>query len=155
MKQLLASILLLTAMLTAQSQSLLVQSIYETTSIGAQAGLRVGFEKNQAFGYGVFYRGATLMHPFSHVSERANKFYETEAFGVYVSGHVQTYGPLDVQLNMRVGVSNAKNFVLIPSVQTRYNITQFLGLNLGLGVMSFRPTLQGGLSLKLHTNTKS
>jgi hypothetical protein len=150
MKKLILFISVLTLAQIGYSQSLSARTYVERTSVGSKIGTAIGIENELGFEYGGFYQEATLIESMMNKRETTLPyFYEKEFFGIYGAAPIVQRASYDLKLQVRIGVSNRKNFLITPSLLANYHVLKMVSVGGGIGARSFQPTFQGSITIKL------
>lgn len=141
------TILLLFAPSIVSSQSFKASTYMEQTHISPKLGTTVGYSFDSQIEIGGFYQSASTGQ--SRNSESTSREQEEEFFGAYFSYPVATGEKTGLQFNIRTGVVNGENFLITPSLLGNYRIMKTVSVGAGVGIRTFRPTLQAGIKLNL------
>ncbi len=141
---------LATLFIIALSQALMAQEVaistyMERTMIGNKMGLAVGYKFPYGITVGGFYQEAPS---FLGEPEAKPHTYERVFTGSYIAVPMNKH----MDFNVRTGVSNGRNFLITPSVWGYLNVLKTLDLGAGIGVRSFRPTLQTIIRFRISNN---
>lgn len=130
----------------AKAQTTFVSTYIEQTKIGSKIGTQIGYESRHGYEIGAFYQKEADIIV---TEENKPRFYEQEFKGMFFAGTIVHGRKANLKINVRTGVTNNINFAITPSVIGNYNISRFIRFQAGLGIRSFRPTLQAGLRIAM------
>lgn len=136
----------------AMGQSLVTTSYVEQTSVSPKAGISVGVKNHYGIEYGGFYQESRLIEANLMTEQQRSelpKRYERVFWGGYVAFPLLVKKEVGIQLNIRTGVVNSESFVITPSLLAAYKVAKGIKIGGGVGVRSFRPTLQTSISLSI------
>ncbi len=142
------SIILFALLSKGYAQNLFTTSYIEKAKVSPKVGMLIGYQFASKHEVGVFYQKEVDL-PTSDESAKP-RFYEKEFLGVNVASQLISLNKLNLIMDVRIGVTNKTNFAITPSLKMDYEIIKRFHINGGLGVRSFRPTLQGGLRVDLY-----
>ncbi len=139
--------LLVGASLFANSQEVFTTSYMEKTSVSPKLGIQVGYKLKGGYTIGGFYQKEVELP----MNQEVNKprFYEKELYGLVLGANLYSYKGLSVDFNVRTGVSNKTNFLITPSTIVDYRLAKMIHVQGGVGMRSFRPTYQVGISVHM------
>ncbi|MFT4737442.1 MAG: hypothetical protein ACI8QD_002930 [Cyclobacteriaceae bacterium] len=150
------TILLLLSVLTALTvlgQHLTIRSYIEKTSVSLKTGTALVIENDYQWEYGAFYQESSLAQKvFMSPDQISNlpRVYEKNFGGLFFAAPVVQGKSYNVKLNVRAGLGNGEWFIITPSVLANYELFNRINVSAGLGARAFRPTMQAGISMKLH-----
>lgn len=139
--------ILVGAGLFAKSQELFTTSYMEKTQVSPKLGIQVGYKLKGGYTIGGFYQKAIEL-PTNQETTKA-RFYEQAFYGVVLGTTLYNHKNVDIDLNVRTGVSNGLNFIITPSAIVDYRLGKMIHLKGGVGVRSFRPTYMAGISIHM------
>lgn len=143
------TILTLLGTLGAMAQELTATSYVERTVAGSKMGVSMGFTFPYGITVGGFHQEASRL--LDTKENRSVWNYERAFSGAYLVCPVKDYEKVGLDVNVRMGVSNGQNFLITPSVWGSYQPFKLINVGVGVGVRSFRPTYQAGISLRLQS----
>jgi len=142
-------VIALFAALTSQAQVLTAHTYVEKTHISPKFGTRLGvYLPKSQIEVGGFYQYSA---PVSKSELGSYTSYEKEFAGAYINYPLTINNPnLGLDLNLRTGLTNAKNFTITPTLLGHVKLLKQIYLNGGVGVRAFRPTYTFGIQLHLN-----
>lgn len=153
MKKLISiSVIILGIATQVLAQELRVSSYVETTSVSPKLGVSIGRVSEFGIEYGGFYQESKILEAWLMSAEgTANlpRFYEKTFYGLFFNYPVVSSDNFDVLFNVRTGVVNKLYFVITPSFMANYKPGNRISLGAGIGIRSFRPTLQSSISINI------
>ncbi len=143
----LITILLIAITFDATSQSFIASTYMEQTHVSPKLGTTIGYSFDSQIEIGGFYQNASS--DLSKNSESTSLEQEEEFYGAYFSYPVVDRAKTGLQFNIRTGVVNGQNFLITPSLLGNYKIMNNISVGAGVGIRTFRPTLQASIKLNL------
>ena len=134
------------------AQQLKVKTYMEYTSVSPKLGTAVGWKSDFGIEYGGFYQESGVMESLMlSAEEKSNlpRFYEKVFYGMYFNFPVTSSKRFDLDFNVRTGVVNKLYFAITPSFLGSFKINRNISVGTGVGIRSFRPTLQTNISITL------
>ncbi|NNE55139.1 MAG: hypothetical protein HKN32_03895 [Flavobacteriales bacterium] len=134
-----------------QKTSKLVISTYvERTHIGPKGGTSVGVEFRNLLSLGAFYQESDLVvNVFGEELTELPPHYEKQFYGLYFTFPVSHQNLIGFDFKIRTGISNSENFIITPSLHSTLKLARMVEIGAGVGMRSFRPTVQTSIMVKL------
>ncbi|MEQ8554028.1 MAG: hypothetical protein RIC06_22490 [Cyclobacteriaceae bacterium] len=139
--------ILVGAGLFAKSQELFTTSYLEKTQVSPKLGIQIGYKLKGGYTIGGFYQKAVELP--TNQETKKPRFHEQAFYGVVLGTTLYNHKNVDIDLNVRTGVSNGLNFIITPSAIVDYRLGKMIHLKGGVGVRSFRPTYMAGISIHM------
>ncbi|MEQ9425124.1 MAG: hypothetical protein RJQ09_11940, partial [Cyclobacteriaceae bacterium] len=137
------TITLIASLNFALAQGLFASSYVEKTNISPKMGTQIGYQFDWGVEVGVFFQDEADF--LNHGEIKRPRFYEKSFTGVFFAYPILETKNLDLKLNVRTGAVNKINFAITPSLIGTYSLHKNLKVFSGIGVRTFRPTLQAGI----------
>jgi hypothetical protein len=138
---------ILTLLLSAQSiiiygQNLIISAGAEKTVSGNQFGMAVMLETKKAWGIGTFYQAGFSQNNEEH-------FINDPFYGVAWQTPIARSERITFVGILRTGMVNQDFFAVVPSLETRIQLSRAVGVAVGAGIRSGYPSLALKVSVKL------
>lgn len=148
MKKLTALISIITFLLTVSlsAQNFQAGTYIERTHISPKMGTSIGYSFDSKIEVGGFYQSATAEVP---TREDGMRIYEEQFYGAFINYPIAGNQKANLKFNIRTGVTNGENFLITPSILGNYQILHRIMIGTGVGIRTFRPTLQASIKLNL------
>lgn len=128
---------------TTKAQGITASTYIEQTKVSPKLGYMIGYHFGSEYGIEV---GGFIQNEMQSPGQTTDTEYymqrrETSFAGMYFNYPAYMGNKFEVTIQIRTGVVNAENFVITPSVEGSYKLTQKLLVSAGVGTRCFTPTL--------------
>jgi len=124
------------------AQDIVISGGAEITVGGNQFGGAVMYETKKAWGAGPFYQAGISRHG-------AEKGLKNPFYGVALQAPIIISKRISFFATVRTGLVNAKFLVIVPSLDTRIDLTPKTGFSVGAGLRSGYPSFAAKIFAKL------